>query len=90
MKKSDADWLESVRIKKRRCGACNDEARDEIPRVLAVVNEAKAFSIGAPAVYRRVCELHPGFEDRVGYDTFRKHLTAHEPTWHRHQKNGAK
>lgn len=84
-KPDHSSWISVALQKRTRCGACNDEAAPVIREILQAIHEAKAFKIGTPTIYERLSEIVPGFSDRIGYDTLRKHLTSHEPLWHRYR-----
>lgn len=80
---STAEWITKAQGVKRKCCACLDKTNASLQELLKQINAAKAFKISVPAMYDRMCQLHKGYADRVGYASFRSHLANHEPLWHR-------
>lgn len=87
---SDEEWMAVASQKRRRCAVCNDSSIESIRDVLRFVNAKQAWKITLLSIYTRVCDLNPGFEDRVRVDNFRAHLDFHEPLWHYYKGDSGK
>lgn len=83
-KASHAEWIaEKSRERAVKCWTCTDPARADLVLLLEAAKNVPPRSITVEKLYEGVETFAPGFQSRVGFDAFRKHLAAHEPLWHR-------